>query len=478
MSADPLSVTAAARTEQRPPAEAFAVDRPRLDAFGVPEALRMLTIALVFGVALTRRAIVEAARSVPGMRGGTGRRTRREVLAEGVVDAFERLGPMFVKLGQLIASSSGAFPRELSDACLRCLDDVPPFPAAAARRIVEQDLGRPIDEIFAEFDDVPLSAASVAQVHACVLADGREAVVKVQRPGIARRMIVDLRAALVLAKLLERRSEHARIANAVGVVHDLYEVTVMELNFLIEADNQSRVRANLGAFGDNTEVVVPEVYWELCGPRTLGMQRLRGVPLDQFDVVGAHADPELLIRRLVKVWLEGVIVHGLFHGDVHAGNLWLLQDGKLAMLDFGIVGTMSPPWRAMVRAMFYASAFDGDFTPVATALRELDLFAEQSSDDTAIGRQLAIVLGPILSGELARLDLKTITSALLDFGKRRGVAGPEQLILMGKQLGYFERYAVALAPGWQLGRDLYLLRNVFPDEVAAKAEERGIELPD
>ncbi|MGK8558100.1 ABC1 kinase family protein [Nocardia gipuzkoensis] len=292
MSADPLSVTAAARTEQRPPAEAFAVDRPRLDAFGVPEALRMLTIALVFGVALTRRAVVEAARSVPGMRGRAGRRTRREVLAEGVVDAFERLGPMFVKLGQLIASSSGAFPRELSDACLRCLDDVPPFPAAAARRIVEQDLGRPIDEIFAEFDDVPLSAASVAQVHACVLADGREAVVKVQRPGIARRMIVDLRAALVLAKLLERRSEHARIANAVGVVHDLYEVTVMELNFLIEADNQSRVRANLGVFGDNTEVVVPEVYWELCGPRTIGMQRLRGVPLDQFDVVGAHADPD------------------------------------------------------------------------------------------------------------------------------------------------------------------------------------------
>ncbi|WP_067478423.1 ABC1 kinase family protein [Nocardia amamiensis] len=478
MSADPLSVTAAARTEQRPPAEAFAVDRPRLDAFGVPEALRMLAIALVFGVALTRRAIVEAARSVLGMRGRAGRRTRREVLADGVVDAFERLGPMFVKLGQLIASSSGAFPRELSDACLRCLDDVPPFPAAAARRIVEQDLGRPIDEIFAEFDDVPLSAASVAQVHAGVLADGREAVVKVQRPGIARRMIVDLRAALVLAKLLERRSEHARIANAVGVVHDLYEVTVAELNFLVEADNQSRVRTNLGAFGDNTEVVVPEVYWELCGPRTIGMQRLRGVPLDQFDVVGAHADPELLIRRLVKVWLEGVTVHGLFHGDVHAGNLWLLQDGKLAMLDFGIVGTMSPPWRAMVRAMFYASAFDGDFTPVATALRELDLFAEQSSDDTAIGRQLAIVLGPILSGELARLDLKTITSALLDFGKRRGVAGPEQLILMGKQLGYFERYAVALAPGWQLGRDLYLLRNVFPDEVAAKAAEHGIELPD
>ncbi|MFR9752985.1 ABC1 kinase family protein [Nocardia sp. 004] len=478
MSADPLSFAAASRAARRPPAEAFAVHRPRLDAFGVSEVLRLLTITLVFGFALTRRVVLAAVRSVPGMRGSAGRRTRREVLAEGVVDAFERLGPMFVKLGQLIASSSGAFPRELSDACLRCLDDVPAFPAAAARKIVEQDLGRPIEELFVSFDDVPLSAASVAQVHACVLADGREAVIKVQRPGIARRMIVDLRTALVFAKLLERRSERARITNAVGVVRDLYEVTVAELNFLVEADNQSRIRTNLGVFGDNKEVVVPEIYWELCGRRTIGMQRLRGVPLDRFDVVGTHPDPELLIRRLVKVWLEGVIVHGLFHGDVHAGNLWLLEDGRVAMLDFGIVGTMAPPWRAMVRAMFYTSAFDGDFTRVAIALRELDLFGERSADDTAIGRQLAIVLGPILSGELARLNLQTFTAALLDFGKRRGVAGPEPLILMGKQLGYFERYAIALAPGWELGRDIYLLRNIFPAEVAAKAEERGIELPD
>ncbi|WP_109528220.1 MULTISPECIES: ABC1 kinase family protein [Nocardia] len=476
MNAESTRLVGEQRVHHDRPAADFVVDRPPLETFGVREAIRVVTIGLVLGAMIARRLCGWFA---SGLRRGVERQTRREVLAHGVVDGFERLGPMFVKLGQLIASSSGAFPRELSDACLRCLDDVRPFPASRARRIVEADLGRPITEVFLEFDDTPLSAASVAQVHACVLADGRDAVVKVQRPGIARRMMIDLRSALVLARLLEKRFEPARIANAVGVVRDLYEVTVTELNFLVEARNQSRIRENLGAFGDNTEVVVPEVYWEFCGPKTICMQRLRGVPLDRFDVVGAaHADSEMLIRRLVKVWLEGVTVHGLFHGDVHAGNLWLLDDGRLAMLDFGIVGTMTPQWRGMVRAMFYASAFDGDFTPVASALRELNLFAEQSTDDSAIGRQLAIVLGPILSGELARLDLKMITSALLDFGKRRGVAGPEQLILMGKQLGYFERYAIALAPGWQLGNDLYLLRNVFPAEVAARVEQQGIQLPD
>lgn len=456
------------------PAAAFTVERPPLERFGPVEVLRILMIGVTFGACV---AMGLAGCALSALIRRRRERTVRSALAEGVVDGFERLGPMFVKLGQLIASSSGAFPRELSDACLRCLDDVPPVPADRARAVVEQDLGRPIEEVFASFDDNPLSAASVAQVHACVLADGREAVLKIQRPGIARRMIVDLRAALVLARILEWRLESARVANAVGVVRDLYELSVAEVNFLVEADRQHRVREQLGVFGDNADVVVPEVFWEYCGPRVLCMERLRGVPLDRFDDVRARADAPMLIRRMVKVWLEGVTVHGLFHGDVHAGNLWLLDDGRLAMLDYGIVGVMTEPWRALVRAMFYASAFDGDFTPVARAMRELDLFPDQSADDEAIGSQLAMVAGPILSGELADLDLRTITGLLLDFGKDRGLAGPEQLILLGKQLGYFERYAVALAPNWRLGRDLYLLRNVFPEEVAAEATRRGILLP-
>ncbi|WP_280263352.1 ABC1 kinase family protein [Nocardia wallacei] len=474
MTAEFASPATASERDHMPPPEAFAVERPRLDVFGAVEALRMVTIAVVLGGYTLRRIAWHAITS--GWR--SPRISRRAVAAEGIVDGFERLGPMFVKLGQLIASSSGAFPRELSQACLRCLDDVRPFPAATARRVVERELGTGIGNLFTAFDDTPLSAGSVAQVHACVLPDGREAVLKVQRPGIARRMVVDLRAALLLARLLERWSEPARIANTVGVVRDLYEVTVAELNFLVEARHQTRIATGLTAFGDNKNVVVPEVYWRYCGRTVLCMQRLYGVPLDRSDAVAAaHDDPEIIIRRLVKMWLEGVCVHGLFHGDVHAGNLWLLDDGRLGVLDFGIVGTMSEPWRRLVRAMFYASAFDGDFTPVAAAMRELDLFPGQSGDDAAIGMQLAIVLGPILSGELANLDLKTITSRLLDFGKDRGVTGPEPLILLGKQLGYFERYALTLAPGWKLGRDLYLLRNIYPDEVAAEAAARGVVLP-
>ncbi|WP_327140170.1 ABC1 kinase family protein [Nocardia sp. NBC_01327] len=445
------------------------VIRPDLDTFGFSEMRRTVIVGAVLGGAVTRSVL----------RGGLRKAKRKRAVAEGVVNGFESLGPMFVKLGQLIASSPGAFPRELADACLRCLDDMAPFPSADARSIIEADLGKPISELFRSFEDEPLSAASIAQVHACVLHDGRPAVVKVQRPEIGRRMIVDLRAAMRLARTMEKRSENARVANTQGVVRDLYEATVAELNFLIEADNQTRARENLAAFGDNANVVVPEVYWELCGPRVLCMERMRGMPLDRFDDIRAvHPDPELLIRRLVKAWMESVAVHGLFHGDVHAGNLWLLDDGRVAMLDFGIVGRMETEWREFVRALFYASSIDNDFRPVARALRKLDMVTDDSGDDATIGRQLAVALGPVLSGSLDKLDLGVVSARLLEFGKRRGASGPQQLILMGKQLGYFERYAVALAPGWKLGRDLFLFRNVFPDEVAAKLAAEGTELPD
>jgi len=460
------AVTAGAVTASAPP-DAQAL-HPALEKFGFAELRRTVVIGSVLGGSVTRRVL----------RGGLRKAKRRRAMAEGTVDGFEVLGPMFVKLGQLIASSPGAFPAELADACLRCLDDVPPFAAADARKTIEADLGRPIAELFREFDDAPLSAASVAQVHGCVLADGRPAVVKVQRPDIARRMMVDLRAAFRLAGLMHRRSENARVANLEGVVRDLYATTVAELDFRNEADNQTRARANLRAFGDNASVVVPEVFWEYSGQRVLCMERMSGLPLDRFDDIRAvHPDPELLIRQLVKAWLESVVVHGLFHGDVHAGNLWLLDDGRAAMLDFGIVGKMGDEWRNFVRALFHASAIDGDFRPVARALRGLDLVDGDAGDDATIGRQLATALAPVLSGKLAQLDMGKVAARLVEFGKRRGAFGPQQLILMGKQLGYFERYAVALAPGWRLGQDLYLFRNIFPDEVADKAAADGVELP-
>ncbi|MGI1848487.1 ABC1 kinase family protein [Rhodococcus sp. SJ] len=450
-----------------PPASALHVDMPPLERFGLREAGRTVVIGVVLLVSVLLKLLAWPLR--PDGRGPA------DAAAEGTVDAFEILGPTFVKLGQLMASSSGVFPRPLADACLRCLDDVAPVPADRARAVIEEDLGHPVGELFARFDDVPLAAASVGQVHACVLHDGREAVVKVQRPGIAHRMLVDLRAAYVGARLLQA-FEFFRIANATAIIRDLHSSTMTELNSAVEADRQSRFRECIGAFGDNTTVTTPQVYWDYCGPRVICMERLRGVPMDRVPADSA-IDTSLLIRRGVKVWIESVVLHGPFHGDVHAGNLWLLDDGRLAFLDFGIVGELPEHWRAILRDLFRATAIDGDFARVARGIRALGYTSGLDADDAEIGRQVAQVLAPILGRDLGQLRLSDLIVALIRLGKQWGIASPEELVLFGKQLGYFERYATALAPGWVIGRDLYLLRNVFPEEVARRAAEQGLELP-
>ncbi|WP_182357955.1 ABC1 kinase family protein [Tomitella gaofuii] len=457
-----------------PPPEALVVDVPPLSRVGVAELARAVVIAFVLVVSVAWAVVRWPWRRLRGSEA-----TLAEAASLGVVGAFIALGPTFVKLGQLMASSSGVFPAPLADACLRCLDDVPPVPASAARRVVEEDLGHPVTEMFAAFDDVPLSAASVAQVHACELRDGRRAVIKVQRPGIRHRMLVDLHTAYAGAHLLERLIEFFRVANATAIIRDLHQATVGELNSALEATRQERLRENLWAFGDNAEVTAPEVYWDHCGPRVICMERLSGVPLDQFDQLkDSGRDTTLLIRRGVKAWLESIVVHGPFHGDVHAGNLWMLDDGRIALLDFGIVGELPETWRTILRDMFYATAIDGDFARVAVGIRALGYASGTAATDGEVGVQLQAVLAPVLAGDLAALRLSDLIMALIEVGRQWGAASPEELVLFGKQLGYFERYAAVLAPGWALGSDLYLFRNIFPDAVAAKAAATGVTLPD
>jgi predicted unusual protein kinase regulating ubiquinone biosynthesis (AarF/ABC1/UbiB family) len=436
-----------------------------LDVIGVREVRRGAVIGLVLAATVALASLRWLLRGDRGLWA--------DAVAGAVADGFERLGPTFVKLGQLMASTSEVFPRPLAHACLRLLDNVAPVPAATIREVVEADLGHPVGAVFAEFDDAPLASGSVAQVHVCRLPDGREAVVKVQRPGTRERMLVDLRLAYRVATIAERWLARVKTANARGVVRDLHAVTTVELNSALEAHNQATMRANIAAFGDNPIVTAPEIYWEYCGPRVICMERLHGGPIGRTAAAGLdRATTTMLIRGLVKVWLESVTVHGLFHGDLHAGNLWVLHDGRLAMLDFGIVGEMPPAWREAIRDLFCASAINGDYARVARSMRALGFGAHLDVSDETMGAQLAMVLRPLLSVRLAEMNLSELIDALLDMGRQWDVVGPEELILFGKQLGYFERYGVGLAPDWVLGGDPDLLRNIASREVTATAPAR------
>jgi predicted unusual protein kinase regulating ubiquinone biosynthesis (AarF/ABC1/UbiB family) len=462
-----------------PPAEALRVQVPPLRRFGLTE-LRRLAVANAVIVACVVRAV--AAWLLGRLRpGGRGRVGLAEAASEGLIEAFCRLGPTYVKLGQLMASSPSVFPAPLADAALRTIRELPPFDGLTARNIIAADLGRPPEEIFASFDDVPLEAASVAQVHACTLPDGRDAVVKVQRLDIRETMATDLRITYRLARLLERLSGFARDANVTGAIEDLNEVTAHELNLAVEAQRQARFRAGIGAFGDNGGVTAPEVYWDYCGPNVLCMERLYGVPLDDVDAVRRRqADGELALRRGVKVWLEACLVHGPFHGDVHAGNIWTLDDGRVAFLDFGIMGELNTDWKQLMRDIFETSTIDNDFTRVVRSYRRVGAFPADGASDEEIAARMEMVFSPMFDAGLAEVSMGTLLASIIRmFGEYSDGGGtPRELQLIVKQLLYFERYSKQLAPHWPMFRDLYLVRNVLPEAVAAKAAGLGVKFPD
>lgn len=454
-----------------PPPEALNVETPSIDSFGIAELRRMIVIVVT--LALSVAAAVGA--KVVRRRNGTW----VEVASEGVIDGFERLGPTFVKLGQLIASSPGVFPAPLSNAALRTLDEVPPFDGETAREMIRKDLGRPPSQVFRHFEESPLSAASIGQVHACVLPDGREAVIKLQRPNIRERMTTDLRIMHRLGSFLQKHTKLGRSANLVGVVEDLHANTFKELNPALEAYRQDRFREAISAFGDNKFITAPEVFWDYCGPHMIVMERMSGVPMDDFESIAEReVDGFMVLRRGVKVWLEAAVIHGCFHGDVHAGNLWVLDDGRATYLDFGIMGELPEDWRGLLRDMFYTSMIDGDFSRIARAFKRVGAFPEEAGTDEEVGMRMQMVFGPMLDLGVAEVSLADVFKGIVAMMDGFGVESPQELVLVTKQLLYFERYARELAPGWALARDLYLAKNIFPEEVAAKAAAEGIELPD
>ena len=453
-----------------PPADALRVDVPPIGAFGPRELLRMVVVYVTLSLSIGGALL-----------GWIVRRRGRSAFAaasEGAVNGFLRLGPTYVKLGQIIASSPGLFPVSMAKAAEKCLDEVPPFDGATAREMIRRDLGLAPNAIFKRFDETPLSAASIGQVHACELPDGREAVIKLQRPNIRRRMTTDLRIMHRLAKTLERYFEFARNAAVVALVEDLHAVTYQELNPVLEAYRQDLFRRQLWTFGDNQWITAPEIYWDYCGPHLICMERMTGIPMDEFDAIREMGlDGELIIRRGAKTWLEAVVVHGPFHGDMHAGNLWVLEDGRSSYLDFGIMGEVPDEFKSLIKDLFYTFIFDQQFARIARAYKKLGIMNDEMGTDEEVGQRIQMVVAPML-GKTSTMSLGDFIMSSLDMMKQFGLTAPKEMVLFSKQMLYMERYIKGLAPEWQLASDPFLLKNIFPEEAAKKAAELGMQFPD
>jgi ubiquinone biosynthesis protein len=393
-----------------------------------------------------RRGGAAAPESGPGSLADLSRRLRK---------GAERLGPAYIKLGQIISAGEGVFPEPLVNEFKLCRDQVAPEPIDDVRRVVEEELGRDIADAFLVFDNQPIAAASIAQVHAATLRTGEPVVVKVQRPTVARRVRSDLEVMAWLAPRLVGRIPVAALANPPALVELFADTITEELDFRLEAENMLDVAKSLAELGQRA-YVVPRPHPSLVTRRVLIMERLSGLAFD--DVEGmrlAGVDTASLVRAGMIGFLEGATLHGIFHGDLHGGNLLVLpqpagspEGARVALLDFGITGRLDEVRRrAFLRLLVGATIND-----VAGQLRALrDLGALPADTDIqAVIDDLNLEGPPVdptkmtpdeLVGEIQRT-----VKALLGYGARM----PKELMLFVKNLVFLDGAIASLAPDLDL----------------------------
>ncbi|OBI18793.1 hypothetical protein A5712_21115 [Mycobacterium sp. E2327] len=367
-------------------------------------------------------------------------------------NTFADLGPTYVKFGQIIASSPGAFGESLSREFRGLLDRVPPADAKEVHKLFVEELGADPAELFAKWDETPFASASIAQVHYATLHTGEEVVVKIQRPGIRRRVAADLQILKRFAQAVELAKLGRRLS-AQDVVADFSDNLAEELNFRLEAQSMEAWVSHLHASPLGKNIRVPQVHWDFTSDRVLTMERVHGIRIDDVAAIRkAGFDGTELVKALLFSLFEGGLRHGLFHGDLHAGNLYVDDQGRIVFFDFGIMGRIDPRTRWLLRELVYALLVKKDHAsagkivvlmgavgtvkPEAQAAKDLEKFATPLTMQT---------LGDMSYADIGR-QLSTLADAY-------DVKLPRELVLIGKQFLYVERYMKLLAPKWQMMSD-------------------------
>jgi len=378
-------------------------------------------------------------------------RKRREQVeklsrAERVRMVMEELGPTFVKLGQILSTRPDLISVEFIQELSKLQDHVPPFPYSEARQIIESELGRPLEDIFQHFEDTPLAAASIGQVHKAQLKDSEEVVVKVQRPGIRKIIEVDLEIMLHLASLMERHLEELQVHRPVRIVQEFARTLGKEIDYTLEALHIERFARQ---FMDDPTVYVPKVFRDTTTERVLTMEYIDGIKASEIDRIEREGlDRKIITARGADLILRQIFDYGFFHADPHPGNIFVLPDNVICYIDFGMMGSIDRQTREDFADLIYSMVHHDESraTQILLKLTEYD----KKPDVRVLERDLTEFIGQHLYVPLKDLQMDKLLQQILKMISRHRLQIPQNLFLMMKALATVEGVGLLLDPDFEM----------------------------
>ena len=383
--------------------------------------------------------------------------------------ALQELGPIFVKFGQALSTRRDLLPLDIADELAMLQDRVPPFPSSVAKAMAEKAYGQSLDDVFDRFDDEPLAAASIAQVHKATLKSGEEVIVKILRPGVEAQIRQDLDVLHALAKLAQRHWPEARRLRPVDVVNEYEKTVIDELDMMREAANAAQLKRN---FADSDKLYVPEIFWKYCRPDILVMERISGVPISDMDTLNAAGtDMRKLAENGVEIFFTQVFKHNFFHADMHPGNIFVdISDPsqpRYIAVDFGIVGTLSSRDQHYLAENFLAF-FERDYYRVA----KLHVDSGWVPPETRIDEfesAIRTVCEPIFNKPLKDISFGQVLLGLFRTARRFNMEIQPQLVLLQKTLLNIEGLGRQLYPDLDLWKTAHpILRGWVEERVSGK----------
>jgi ubiquinone biosynthesis protein len=398
--------------------------------------------------------------------------------------AFSELGPTFIKLAQILSSRPDLITVAYADEFKKLQDNVPPFPFAQAKTIIEREFQTTLEDLFMFIDPKPIAAASIAQVHNAILRDGSPVIVKIQRPFIKKIIETDMEVLQILTRLMVRYIPDTQFINPTGIMEEFARTIKKELLFTLEVRNAERFRAN---FAHHNMIYIPKIYHSLVTDSVFVMERIEGVKIDRIDQIDEMGfDRKKLAVTISDIYFKQIFEDGYFHADPHPGNIFVLNDGRIGLIDFGMVGILSADLMEAIAdtlLAFVSQDYDGlvdlyERLGLTTGEIDIEEFRREFKAD------LMEALSPFYTQSLGELNIADILETVSSLAIKHGLKAPRDLILVNRTLLFLEHLGHKLDPSFRVVDEIkphaikLMTKKLHPDRIMEKAKRNMKEISD